>query len=235
MSIDTASDASDSTHDEKSLADWLHYDARGERRYRVLTVWYWDHVYRMRAYGAEHIPETGAFLLVPNHSSYTDPFLHARGQRRVVRFMAKSTLFDLPLLGRLVKAGGGFPVKRGAGDGFAVELSRRLLADGQPLVVYPEGTRFRTGLELGPPRRGAARLALEARVPVVPAATWGVKDRELYGHPRWRRPRATVVYGEPMDFRHLAATPEHIDLVRDEIWARVQELYERARVLDSER
>ncbi|MCW2924075.1 MAG: 1-acyl-sn-glycerol-3-phosphate acyltransferase [Thermoleophilia bacterium] len=222
-------------HDEERLAQWLPLDPRGDRPFRILTSWYWDLVYRLRAYGAEHVPAEGPFLLVPNHSSYTDPFLQVRPQPRTVRFMAKGSLFEYPVVRRIMKAGGAFPVQRGRGDAFAIELSRRILADGQPLVVYPEGTRFRRSLELGPPKRGAARLALEARVPVVPAATWGVKARELYGRPRWRRPRATVVYGEPMDFTHLEPTPENVDLVRDEIWAKVTELYERARQLDAER
>lgn len=222
-------------HDEAQFDEWLHYDVRGERRYRLLTEWYWDHVYRLRTYGTERIPTEGAFILAPNHSSYADPFLQARGLTRTVRFMAKSTLFEMPMLGRLVKAGGGFPVRRGAGDAFAMELSRRVLADGQPLVVYPEGTRYRQSAELGPAKRGAARLALEAGVPVVPAASWGAKRREVYGRPRWRRPRTIVVYGEPMDFSHLEPTAENVDVVRDEIWARVHELYRDARELDAAR
>lgn len=224
------------THDDADFQPWIdNRSRRTERVIRLLTHWWWDHVYRLRAHGVEHVPSEGAFVLVANHSSYTDPFLHTRRQRRRLRYMAKSTMFSNPIVAFVMRTGGAFPVRRGESDAFAMELARRLLDAGEPVVIYPEGTRFRSSLELGPPKRGAARLALEAKVPVVPAATWGVKRGELYGRSRWRRPKATVVYGEPIDFSHLEPTPEHINQVRDEIWARVHELYEQARELTEAR
>jgi 1-acyl-sn-glycerol-3-phosphate acyltransferase len=206
---------------------WFH------RLIRILTAWYWDHGYRLRTYGQEHVPATGAFLMVPNHSSYTDPFVQVKGQARVVRFMAKSTLFDMPFVRGVIRAGGGFPVRRGRSDEFAMELARRMLREGQPVVMYPEGTRFRKSAELGPPRRGAERLVLELDVPVLPVATWGNKAPEVYGRPRWRRPKVTTVYGPLMRFSGLEATPENVDRVRDEIWAEVARLYDIAREVGS--
>jgi 1-acyl-sn-glycerol-3-phosphate acyltransferase len=144
-------------------------------------------------------------------------------------------MFDLPVVRAVMRGGGGFPVRRGAGDVFAMELARRLLRAGRPVVVYPEGTRFRATADLGPAKRGFARLALELGVPVVPAATWGVKSREVYGRSRWRRPRTTTVYGEPISFAGMEPTLENIDRVRDEVWGRVHELYEQARSLDAKR
>ncbi len=209
--------------------------SRVERLVRVLTVWWWDHVYRLKAVGTHNLPDDGAYLLVPNHSSYADPFLHARPQRRILRFMAKASIFTYPVVRTVMRGGGGFPVNRGKGDVFAMELARRLLRAGSPVVVYPEGTRFRRSAELGPAKRGVARLALECGVPVVPCATWGVKARHVYGRPWWRRPRATTVYGEPMDFTHLEPTSDNVGHVRDLIWRRVQELYDEARAIDAER
>jgi 1-acyl-sn-glycerol-3-phosphate acyltransferase len=234
---DTDTDADTApAHADAEFAPWVgHESRRVERVIRILTEWWWDHVYRLRAYHVDRLPESGAFLLVPNHSSYADPFLHARPLTRRLRFMAKASMFEYPVMRQVMVGGGAFPVRRGKGDTFAIELARRLLEDGQPVVLYAEGTRFRDSLELGPAKRGAARLALQAHVPIVPAATWGVKRRELYGRPRWRRPRAVVVFGEPMDFTHLEPTPENIDRVRDEVWARVHELYEQARELAAER
>lgn len=223
-------------YDDADFAPWLECDStRTDRIARLLTHWFWDHVYRLEAHGVEHLPATGAYILAPNHSSYADPFVHARPQDRHLRFMAKASMFGYPVVRSLIKGGGGFPVHRGTGDTFAMELARRLLDDGWPVVVYPEGTRFRDSLDLGPARRGAARLALEARVSIVPAATWGVKERELYGRPRWRRPRVVTVYGEPMEFSHLEDTPENVMLVRDLVWARVHELYDQARDIAAER
>ncbi|MCW2972092.1 MAG: 1-acylglycerol-3-phosphate O-acyltransferase [Thermoleophilia bacterium] len=206
---------------------WFH------RAIRILTGWFWNHGYQLRAYGQEHIPPTGAFLMVPNHSSYTDPFVQVKGQARVVRFMAKSTLFHNPLARSVIRAGGGFPVRRGRGDVFAMELARRMLLDGQAVVMYPEGTRFRKSAPLGQPRRGAARLVLELGVPVVPVATWGNKQREVYGRAWWRRPRVTTIYGPLMRFTAGEATPERVDQVRDEIWAEVERLYDIAREVGS--
>jgi 1-acyl-sn-glycerol-3-phosphate acyltransferase len=211
---------------------WIRHDnARTVRVVRILTVWFWYLVYRLEAHGVEHIPKDGPFLMVPNHSSYADPFLHVAPQRRLVRFMAKASMFEYPVMRTFMKSGGAFPVRRGKGDVFAMELARRLLRDGQPVVVYPEGTRFRKSAELGPPKRGAFRLALDTQVPVIPAATWGVKRRDVYGRPRWRRPRAIVMYGEPIDASEFDATPEGVDALRDLVWGRVLELYDEARAL----
>lgn len=219
-------------HDPAAIEHWVHFDAdRSTRVMRMLTGWWWDHVYRLRIHGSDNMPATGAFVMVPNHSSYADPFLQARGGKRVVRFMAKSNLFDLPLVGRFVRAGGGFPVRRGSGDAFAMEVGRRVLLDGQPLVVYPEGTRFRDSFELGPAKRGAARLALEIGVPILPVATWGVKRGALYGRRRWQRPGAVTVFGEPMYFDGMEPTADNAAMVRDAVWARVHELYDEARRL----
>lgn len=214
---------------------WVRQDPRPlERVLRQLTSPIWRYLYRCEAVGAEHVPAEGGFVLAPNHSSYLDPFLHVYGQRRVVRFMAKSTLFDVPILRTIVRVGGGFPVRRGAGDAGAIDVARAILRDGQVVVVYPEGTRYRTALELGPPRTGAARLALEAGVPVVPVAAWGAKQRRLYGLGSLRR-RVTVVYGEPMRFDDLAPTREDAAVARDRIWREVSRLYDRAREHDAER
>ena len=215
---------------------WVQQDPRPfERFLRRTTTPIWRYLYRHRSEGAEHVPAEGGYILVPNHSSYFDPVLQVFGQRRVVRFMAKSTLFGYPLLRDFVRAGGGFPVQRGKGDSAAIDIAHEVLRDGQVLVVYPEGTRFRDSLELGPPRSGAARLALEARVPVVPVASWGAKRRELYGLGRFERRRVTVVYGEPMHFDDLEATREGVAIAKERIWAEVQRLYERARELDAAR
>lgn len=229
---ETQQASAEQTFDEAEIRSWLAVDAgRNDRIFRVLTVPVWDFIFRLRSYGSEHVPRQGAFLFCANHSSYLDPFLQARGQSRVFRFMTKAQAFDWPVVGRVVRAGGGFPVRRGSGDAFAITLARRMLADGQAVVVYPEGTRYRRDDELGTPRRGAARLALETRVLVVPAATHGAKPRRARGRRGfpWRLPRVTTVYGRPMDFSHLENTPENVDLVRDQIWEEVQRLYALAR------
>lgn len=235
-SSDADAVAEPATYTDADYDRWLDVDPRRtDRLVRALTIWLWDHGFQLHAVGVEHLPESGAYLLVPNHSSYADPFLHVRPQRRQLRFMAKSTMFEWPILKHVIAAGGGFPVRRGRGDVFAMELARRLLRAGHPVVVYPEGTRFRSSADLGPAKRGFARLALELGVPIVPAATWGVKERHVHGRPWWRRPRATTVYGEPMRFDGLEPTRVNVDRVRDEVWAQVERLYDEARRIDAAR
>jgi 1-acyl-sn-glycerol-3-phosphate acyltransferase len=83
------------TYTDADYEPWLDVETGFmDRLIRVLTVWWWDHVYRLQAHGVERLPTDGAYLLVPNHSSYADPFLHARPQRRHLRFMAKASMFD---------------------------------------------------------------------------------------------------------------------------------------------
>lgn len=222
--------------DDPRVREWVDYDpTNADRRVRRFTSIIWDHWFRYRAYGAEHVPKTGAFILVANHSSYMDPFLHVYGQSRILRFMSKSNLFENKLTAGFSRACGGFPVRRGTGDQLAMTIARAVLADGQGLVVYPEGTRFRKSLPLGPARRGAARLALEMRVPIVPAACVGIKEPRLYGRRRWQRKQVTMIYGKPMDFSDRDNTPDEAAKVRDEIWQRVTELYDEARQIDASR
>lgn len=231
-----ATPAPATAYTDADYAPWLEHDSTAfVRWFRRLTQWIWDHWYRLEAHGVEHVPAAGAFVLVPNHSSYMDPFLQVSPIDRIVRFMAKSSLFDYPLMRSFMKGGGAFPVMRGRNDVFAMELARRLLLKGFPVVVYPEGTRFRDSLELGPAKRGAARLALELDLPLVPCATWGVKRPELYERSRWQRPRTIVMYGQPMAYPGLEPTVENIDRVRDEVWARVHQLYQQAAELDRSR
>lgn len=219
---------------DEQLRDWLTVDkTRTERIVRLLTEPVWDYVFRLRTYGVEHIPQTGSFLFCPNHSSWLDPFLQVRGQPRLIRFMAKAQVFDWPVVGRVVRSGGAFPVRRGQGDAFAIELAKSFLADGQPVAIWPEGTRYRDDDGLGPSRSGAARLALETGVPVVPVATYGAKPRQARNvkESRFSLPKATTVYGPPLSFGGVAPHPNSIAATRDAIWSEVRRLYEIAKKL----
>lgn len=128
--------------------------------------------------GQHHIPATGGVIIVANHLSYADPltlahFVHDRG--RVPRFVAKASLFEIPVVGRIIAAAGQIPIRREtrvAGD--ALRAASAALRAGQCLVIYPEGTITRDP-DLWPMvgRTGAARLALETGCAVVPVAQWG--------------------------------------------------------------
>jgi len=159
-------------------------------------------LYRLRAEGVENLPQNGGFVLAANHISNFDPW--ALGiplwPRRYLRFMAKSELFWWPL-GPLIRAGGAFKVRRGERDIDAINRAVELVREGHIVVMFPHGTRQRKGLvKKYQPRAhtGAARIALDANAPLVPAAVAGT-DRLL------RLGRLRVMYGSPLDLDGLDA------------------------------
>ncbi len=158
-------------------------------------------LYRLRAEGVDNLPEAGGFVLAANHTSNLDPFVLALPlwPRRFLRFMAKSELYWFPL-GSLITAGGGFPVKRGERDAEAIEKAVRLARQGNVIAMFPEGTRRAKGIRKKYEARahtGAARIALEGGVPLVPAAIAG-SDRLSRLEP------LRVRYGEPIPLDDLA-------------------------------
>jgi 1-acyl-sn-glycerol-3-phosphate acyltransferase len=157
-------------------------------------------LYRLRVTGLEHLPHEGGFVLAANHVSNFDPWplgvpLYPR---RELRFMAKSELFN-PVLGPLLRGVGAFRIRRGTGDAEAMATAVRLAREGEVVAMFPHGTRSRKGRrkKLQPrPHTGAARIALEAGVPLVPAAIKGT-DRLLRLGP------LRVAYGPPIELSDL--------------------------------
>src|SRR4051794_32462660 len=111
--------------------------------------------FRFRRTGRGHIP-AGPVILATNHRSFLDPFLVGLCARRPVYFMAKKELFHNRLVGWLLSRLGAFPVRRGESDLESVRTSLELLERGQAVVVFPEGTRIRSG-SLAAPKRGVGR------------------------------------------------------------------------------
>lgn len=157
-------------------------------------------LFRLRARGLENIPQVGGCVLASSHLSNLDPW--ALGlplfPRRYLRFMGKQELFN-PVLGPLIAAAGAFRVRRGQQDLEAIETAVRLCREGHIVVMFPEGTRRRKGLvkRFQPrPHTGAARIALAADVPLVPAAVKGTDS--LTRLAPWR-----VAYGPPVPLDDL--------------------------------
>lgn len=158
-------------------------------------------LYRLKWSGNEHLPREGGYVLSANHNSNFDPWPLAIPlfPRRYLRFMAKSELF-WPPLGWVIAGAGGFKVRRGERDTVAIETAARLAREGHVVCMFPEGTRRSKGLRKKYEARwrsGAARIALEAGVPLVPAAISGT-DRLA------RFERLRVVYGPPVAVDDLA-------------------------------
>lgn len=129
-------------------------------------------VYRWDVRGREHVPERGPVLLCANHFDWWDPPLVGTVSPRPVFFMAKEELFRYPVLGTLLPKVGAFPVRRGTADRRALKTALDLLARGEVVGIFPEGTRSRDGTLL-PAEPGAALLAVWSRAPVVPVAISG--------------------------------------------------------------
>ncbi len=172
------------------------------------------------ATGRDNVPATGPVVIVPNHKSFWDPFFVAIVLRRPVHFMGKAEHFDGPMAKVFLRLGA-FPVRRGASDAEALETARAILRRGDALALFPEGTRVREE-GLGTPKRGAARLAIEAGAPLVPATITGTEKR------RWPLPRRVrIVFGTPVPATGLEATPEDAAAAIGAAWPQVSEEYAR--------
>ncbi|HXV92732.1 MAG TPA: lysophospholipid acyltransferase family protein [Pseudonocardia sp.] len=190
---------------------------------------------RGRILGREHVPPEGGALVVANHVSYLDPvfsalLVHRAG--RVPRFLAKNTLWGVPVLRSVLRGTGQIPVYRESTDAqSSLREGTQALKDGKVVVIYPEGTITRDP-EGWPmlPRTGVARLALTSDVPVVPMVHWGT--REVYDHygKRFRplpRKAITVKAGPPVDLSAYRGRPIDAVVLRevtDLIMTRVREL-----------
>jgi 1-acyl-sn-glycerol-3-phosphate acyltransferase len=154
-------------------------------------------VYRARIVGRDRLP-AGGYILAPSHRSMMDiPFLAAVTPRRV-RFMGKAEAFNLPVAGATFRALGGFPVARDGTDRKAVRDSIEILHGGEPLVVYPEGTR-QHGAAIQPLQPGAAYLAIRAGAPIVPVGIAGSEEIfRSHGTKRPRFGRVAIVVGDPI-------------------------------------
>jgi 1-acyl-sn-glycerol-3-phosphate acyltransferase len=148
-------------------------------------------LYRVTITGADRIPSRDAVILVANHESMFDPWLLALATPRPVRYMAKSELWRIPLVGRALDAFGTFPVERGTGDGTAMSRAASLLHEGEVIGIFPQGTSKQ--LPERPFHRGAARLALATGAQIVPVRLVGTR-----GFLRPGRPATQVHVGEPI-------------------------------------
>jgi len=170
--------------------------------YNVIAAATWPILYgffRLRSNGKENLPEGGC-VLACNHVSSFDPWPLGMPlwPRTFLRFMAKSELYWFPL-SKIVDGAGAFPVHRGQHDTVAIETAVRLAREGNVVAMFPEGTRRTKGLVKkfeARPRTGAARIALEAGVPLVPAAIKGT-DKLL------RLGKLRVAYGPPVEIDDL--------------------------------
>jgi glycerol-3-phosphate dehydrogenase (NAD(P)+) len=194
----------------------LYYLARG-LLVPAFLVWF-----RLQRIGREHARLRGGMIVASNHRSFLDPFVIGAllPWRRRIQFVAKVELFESRWIGWVLSRLGAFPIRRGQSDEAAMETARLIVERGGTVVMFPEGTRIRTG-SLGRPRRGVGRLALETGAAVVPIAVHG-SDQVRRG---WRiRPRKVRLRaGRPMTFpRTDRPSPALAATVTERIWPNIE-------------
>ncbi|MBA2741884.1 MAG: 1-acyl-sn-glycerol-3-phosphate acyltransferase [Actinobacteria bacterium] len=152
---------------------------------------------RLRVYGAERVPLEGGIVVAANHFSWIDPPSLGAACPRPVYFMAKFEAHRVPGLGQLLRSFGAFAVRRGESDRDAVRTMREIVSGGNALGMFVEGTRQKSGIP-GKAQAGAAMVALNESVPILPAA--------IHGSQHWRlgnfKP-VSIAWGEPMTFGGL--------------------------------
>jgi len=185
---------------------------------------------RLRSYGHERVPPTGGVVLAFNHFHWLDPACFGTTSPRTIHYMAKIEAHLVPGLGQLIRAFGTFSVRRGESDREAVRLMRQVVRNGDLLGLFVEGTRQRSGVP-GRVQPGAAMVALQEGVPIVPAAIHGTESWSL----RNRTP-VSVAWGTPMYFDGLPKggkgyreASEEIERELRRLWEWLVELHERGR------
>ena len=201
----------------------LHERARAKRAnplvyllVRLLLQPFFHVYFRMSRIGREHIPAEGPVIVASNHRSFLDPFVVGTMARRPMYYITKKELFKHSVVAWLLSALGAFPVDRGGRDGEMIETAKAILARGDIVLIFPEGTRTRPG-SLGRPKRGVGRLALETGAPVVPVAVIGTEDvrRGVRIRPRKIKIRA----GRALRFPQVAdPSPALAGAVTDRVW-----------------
>ncbi len=152
---------------------------------------------RLRVYGRDRVPRSGGLVIACNHFSWLDPAALGAACPRTMYYMAKIEAHRVPGLGQLIRAFGTFSVRRGESDREAVRTMRQIVREGKALGLFVEGTRQRGGVP-GPIQPGAAMVALQENVPVVPVA--------VHGSQTWKPGNfapVSIAWGTPMTFDGL--------------------------------
>ena len=187
-------------------------------------------MFRVRMTGLEHVPARGATVLAFNHVSALDgPALaiaFAARNRRPVRFLVAAEFFRRWFHGWVLRTFEQIPIRRGEGDGAALDAALDALRDGSVIAIAPEGAVNADPEHLQRIRSGIARLALPTGAPIVPVGMWGTQTRWPRGGMRWSRPwRPTLViaFGPPILPDGDVTSEDDIDALRDRVRDRLED------------
>jgi 1-acyl-sn-glycerol-3-phosphate acyltransferase len=191
---------------------------------------YW----RLEVFGNQNVPPSGPYVVAPVHRSNIDILVVAGITKRRLRYMGKDPLFKHAFWRWLFHSLGGFPVHRGTIDREALRRSLQVLAAGEPLVIYPEGTRL-AGPTVGPIFDGAAYVATKAQVPLLPV---GIAGSEVALGVRKHLPKPTkvcVVVGKPLQPPPRQASRAEIRALTEELARAMQAAQDEAELLRAQR
>ncbi len=175
---------------------------------RAVAVGFITVSYRIKHYGTENVPKNSAYLLLSNHQSFLDPMFCQSGIRRRLVFVARDSLWQMPVLGRFISMLSAIPIKRGQADLKCIKEIISLLKGGRSVCIYPEATRTRDG-RIAEIKAGFGIVIKRARVPVIPMVIEGAfeawpRDKKLpgIGH------RISIEYGRPIGPEKLSELGE---------------------------
>ena len=221
---------------KRSSASPIHSDmarpwTKGQRvvfeMTRLLVVPLISGFFRVRYVGLENVPKNGAFILAPSHRSNVDFILLPGVTRRRMRFLGKDSIWKYRIFASFFDSLGGIPVRRGTTDRESMRICSAVLSQGEPLVVFPEGTR-KAGPVIEELFDGAAFLASKHAVPVVPVGIGGSDKAMPKGAKLPRRVRLTVIVGEPIPAP--AGGRSAIRSTTSELRREIQRLFDQASV-----
>jgi len=175
-------------------------------------------LYRLEVRGLEHVPDNGPLVVVGNHESILDPFIVSAAISRKIRYLAKSELWNVPLLPWWLASVEAIRVERGKSDVAAIASAIAALEAGEVVGLFPEGGVMREG----PWLRGAARMALATGTPILPVRL--LETRKALGSRSFGFPRLAALVGEPMAVARTIPTPELARELTDRLQVAVEAL-----------
>lgn len=176
--------------------------------------------FRIKAVGIHNIPSEGGVILAVNHRSDLDPVMAGITCPRKLTFMAKSELFKNPIIGKLLKALGAFPIHRGKGDIGAIKGAFSIIESGRVMLIFPEGMRVKKGTS-SKAQPGVAMIAQRTEAPVIPVY--------ISGNYKWMH-KITVTYGEPIvlsEYYGKKLSGAEFQGIADEILKKMNQLSEK--------
>lgn len=137
--------------------------------FRLIGHTFWN----LKLIGTENIPENGGLIIASNHQSYLDPFAISVPIKRAIRFLAWSEALNWPVVGKVMRMLGAWPLQLEGSDPAAIRRSHQWLREGGAVMIFPEGARGQADGSMVRFKAGAVRIALEARVPILPVTIRG--------------------------------------------------------------